>query len=254
MEPALGIRRCPLVQLALEVKYPPLSHIELGERRARVHRRPPSVQPCRVLTGPLRHVPGFPRLGLLRVLRHVPTATADGAPAPSPKGLAGTAGTLPTFTIDRSAGSAPSSTPGASSRATATRHATSTARSRNGRLRRSPAQTRTEDPNSPQPPVSGLLPSLGASNTGSSPTPFCRATAPSPLAADRCSIVRGCSRPPPHLWSQTAPQLPPAVTAAGGGSFHPTRSYGASWRTLEIGESGDWLVVRASGPAPISEG
>ena len=82
----------------------------------------------------------------------------------------------------------------------------------------------------------GCCPSLGASNTGSSPTPFCLATAPDPLAAGRCSIVRGCSRPPPHLWSRTAPQLHPTVTAARGGSFHPTRSNGASWRTLDIGD------------------
>jgi hypothetical protein len=40
------------------------------------------------------------------------------------------------------------------------------------------------------PPVSGLIPRIGASNTGSSPTPFCLATAPGPLAADRCLIVR----------------------------------------------------------------
>jgi hypothetical protein len=38
----------------------------------------------------------------------------------TPRGSAGTAGALPTFTIDRSAGSAPSYTPGVSSRATAT--------------------------------------------------------------------------------------------------------------------------------------
>jgi hypothetical protein len=74
------------------------------------------------------------------------------------------------------------------------------------------------------------MPCLGASNTGSSPTPFCLATAPGPLAADRCSIVRGRSRPPPHLRHQTAPQLLPAVTAARGGSFHPTRLNSASWR------------------------
>ena len=55
------------------------------------------------------------------------------------------------------------------------------------------------------------------------PTPFCLATAPDPLAANRCSIVRGCSRPPSHLRHQTAPQLLPAVAATGGGSFHPTR-------------------------------
>jgi hypothetical protein len=45
----------------------------------------------------------------------------------------------------------------------------------------------------------GLLSRIGASDTSSSPTPFCLATAPGPLAADRCSIVRRCSRPPPHL-------------------------------------------------------
>ena len=38
----------------------------------------------------------------------------------------------------------------------------------------------------------------GASDTGLSPTPFRLATAPDPLAADRCSIVRGCA--PPVIW------------------------------------------------------
>src|SRR5205807_4351010 len=63
------------------------------------------------------------------------------------------------------------------------------------------------------------------------------------LIADLDTARRGCSRPPPHLWSRTAPQLRPTVTAAGGGSFHPTRSYGASWRTLKI------CVDQAPGPA-----
>ncbi len=140
-------------------------------------------------------------------------------------------GRFPRSLIDRSAGSAPSCTPGTSPRATATRHAASPARAITGRERRSPTATRTEHPNSPQPPVSGLLSSIGASSTGSSPTPFCLASAPGPLAADRCSIVRGCSRPPPHLRNQAAPRLLPTVTAAGGRVFHPTRSYGASWRS-----------------------
>ena len=83
-EPALGIVRCPHVQLALVVEYPLLRLIDAGQRRAGVHRRPPPIQPCRVLTGPLRHVAGFPDLGLIRVLRHAPAATADGAPAPHP--------------------------------------------------------------------------------------------------------------------------------------------------------------------------
>ena len=89
--------RCPLVQLALEVKYPPVRHLDARERRAGIHQRPPSDQPCRVLTGPLRPADGFPALPggallprLLRALRHAPTATADGAPAPNPPtGLGG---------------------------------------------------------------------------------------------------------------------------------------------------------------------
>ena len=69
------------------------------------------------------------------------------------------------------------------------------------------------------------------------PTPFCLATAPGPLAADRCSIVRGRSRPPAPPASD-CPQLHPAVTAAGGGSSHPARSYGASWRRTAFGQHG----------------
>ena len=220
------------MRLALDVEYPLLRHSGARERRAGVHRRPSRMQSCRVLTGPLRHVAGSPDLRPLRVLRHAPAATADGAPAPHPPtaGPAGTAGTLPTFTTDRSAGLAPSCTPGASPRATATRRAASPARSATGRTRRSRTTTGTERPNRPEPPVSGPLSCIGASTTGSSPTPFCLATARGPPAADRCSIVRGCSRPPPHLRHQAAPQLHPTVTAAGGRASHPARSYGASWR------------------------
>jgi hypothetical protein len=84
-EPALGIRRCPLVQLALEVKYPLLRLIEARQRRTGVHRRPPSLRTRRASAAALPHVPGSPRLGLLRRLRHAPAATADGAPAPNPR-------------------------------------------------------------------------------------------------------------------------------------------------------------------------
>jgi hypothetical protein len=61
------------------------------------------------------------------------------------------------------------------------------------------------------------------------PTPLCLATAPNPLAADRCSIVRGRSRPTPHLRHQAAPQLLPAVTAAGGRPFH---THPVVWRLV----------------------
>ena len=152
------VRFSPLVQLALEVKYPPLRQLDARERRARIHRRPPSDQPCRVLTGPLRPVDGSPALPggallprLLRVLRHVPAATASGAPAPSAPTRARRAppGRFPRSLICRLAGSAPSCTPGTSPRATATRHAASPARARTGRTRRSQASNGTEHPNSP---------------------------------------------------------------------------------------------------------
>jgi len=68
------------------------------------------------------------------------------------------------------------------------------------------------------------------------PTPFCLATAPGPLAADRCSIVRGCSRPPPNLRDQAALRLHPTVTAVGVGPFTPTRLNGASWRSTASDE------------------
>ena len=56
---------------------------------------------------------------LLRVLRHAPAATADGAPARTPRGRRAPPGRLPRSLICRSAGSAPSCTPGASPRSTA---------------------------------------------------------------------------------------------------------------------------------------
>ena len=90
-------------------------------------------------------------LRLLRVLRHAPTATADGAPAPNPERVRrAPPGRFPRSLICRSAGSAPSCTPGASPRATATRLAASTDRTANGRPRRAPNRNRgPSTPNSP---------------------------------------------------------------------------------------------------------
>jgi hypothetical protein len=108
----------------------------LRQRRAGVHWRPPPVQSCRVLTGPLRPVDGFLALPggallprLLRVLRHAPAATADGAPAPNPPTRIRRAppGRFPRSLTCRLAGSAPSCTPGTSPRATATPRAASPA-------------------------------------------------------------------------------------------------------------------------------
>jgi hypothetical protein len=234
----------PPSEPALEVKYPLLSHKQLGKRRARVHRRPPPVQSCCVLTGPFALWTAFPpsvvgrysQPRLLRVLRHVPTATTDGAPAPS-KARRAPPGRFPRSPSTDRQGRRSAVPRG--HRHALPQHGTRPRppETTNGWPRRSPARTRTERPNSPQPPVSGLVSSIGASDTDSSPTPFCLVSTPGPLAADRGSIVRGCSRPPSHLRHQAAPQLLPTVTAAEGGSFHPARSYGASWRSIEIEES-----------------
>jgi hypothetical protein len=139
---------------------------------------------------------------------------------PEPEGSAGTAGTLPTFTHQPVGRVGAQLYPGGIAMPHRnTRH--DPTRPKVGRPGRSPATTRTEHLGSPQPPVSGLLRDIGASNTGSSPTPSCLATAHGLLAADRCSIVRGCSRPPPHLRHQTAPQLHRPLRRPAAGPFIP---------------------------------
>jgi hypothetical protein len=57
--------------------------VETGPRRVGVHQRPPGI-PCSLLLArwALRHVAGFPGLGLLRALRPTTTPSADSGPAP----------------------------------------------------------------------------------------------------------------------------------------------------------------------------
>ena len=104
---------CPLVQLALNVEYPLLSLIETRQPRASVHRRPPRVRTCCAFAATPSPCTGLsPARSTTVAPPPTAAATADGALAPEPKRPASTsAGMFPTFTINRSAGSASSYTP-----------------------------------------------------------------------------------------------------------------------------------------------
>ena len=81
-EPPVLIVFCPPVQLALDPEYPRLGRLRPGPRRGAIQRRPPRLPDgCCKSAASLRHVPGFPRLGLLRRLRPTQGPTADSEPA-----------------------------------------------------------------------------------------------------------------------------------------------------------------------------
>ena len=147
------------------------------------------------------------------------------------QGSAGTTGALPTFTSDRSAGSAPSFTPAASPRGTATHRAASPARSSTEQTRRPPCSREDRAPRQPTAATfrAGYV-SRGFNHWFGFPAPFCLASAPGPLAASRRYVVGAA---PARLLTSAA-KLPPASTSRRGGrrwASQPTRSNGASWRT-----------------------
>ena len=91
IEPAARIGHRPTVKLGLHLRYPPsrthpvlTGWVVLGwgvTIRWRVFRHY-SLQSLLVTTAALRHVTGFPGLGLLRRLRPTPDRSADGGPSP----------------------------------------------------------------------------------------------------------------------------------------------------------------------------
>ena len=109
---------------------------------------------------------------------------------PDPFRSAGTAGALPTFAVNRSAGSASSYTPVASPRGTATRRAASLARWVSGRARRPPS---VKEDRAPRQPIAASFgagdESRGFNHWFDFSTPFCLACGPGPLAADRSYVV-----------------------------------------------------------------
>jgi hypothetical protein len=117
-------------------------------------------------------------------------------------------------------------------------------------------------PNSLEPPVSGLLVSIGASDTDSS-TPFCLVSTHGPLAADRGSHRQGLLPPsaaPPALGCPLsfsrplrrpgARSLPPPGHMAPDGAVLLSRTTGR----VELHGAGDltsasaWRTVRAAAP------
>jgi hypothetical protein len=228
------------------------------ERRAGVHRRPPSVQSCCVLTGPLRPVDGLPALlgGALLHDYYESSATPRRQqrtvrlPQTPTAGSAGTAGALHTFTHR------PVGRVGAQLYPGGHRHALP----QHGARPRPPEQQtvgrdgpqRKRGPSAPTAhsrqfrgccPVSGLLTLVRLLRLS--------ALLPHPARWRRtvARSSRAACRPPPHLRHQAAPQLHPTVTAAGGRVSHPTRSYGASWRSATPDD--DQASDLTGGPLPL---
>ena len=87
IEATARIGRRPVVQLRLHREYPRLG---LDRGRATARRCSPATSSrqrrCCEHAGPLRHVAGFPGLGLLRVLRPIPAASAGDGPSRRPAG------------------------------------------------------------------------------------------------------------------------------------------------------------------------
>jgi hypothetical protein len=143
---------CPLVQLPLSAKYPLRS-------QAAARRCSPATSFHPIVL--LAHWTPSPCRRLSRPPWWRVTATTTTGPPPRPGGNSGRCacpeqarrappGRFPRSLICRSAGSAPSCTPGASPRATATPHVASTDRTANGRPRRVPNRNRgPSTPNSP---------------------------------------------------------------------------------------------------------
>ena len=122
IKPAVRIADRPVVQFALHVSYP---HWPPQQGPAMtVHRYSSATSDHDLLlrqsAGALRHVRGFPPLGLLRPLRPTVWPSADDAPtrpaAPGWHGRYGNLTVVPTFTAHRSAGEAPSYAPAISPR------------------------------------------------------------------------------------------------------------------------------------------
>jgi hypothetical protein len=215
------------VQLALDPEYPLLSHLRPGQRRVAIQRRPPRLPDgCRKPAAFLRHVDGSPARGLLRRLRPIALPSADDGPA-HPPAARGRHRMVPTFTVDRSAGSATSFSP--DSLATSTPQTFPVASQPTplaDRPSRSPTpRARVHCLLDPHPP--GWSPELdlrGFHHWFTTRFALSASLAePRPSGStDPSRRCRGCSRPHPRLQDQAAPSFKrPAATDRPVGSLIP---------------------------------
>jgi len=187
-------------------------------------------------------VDGFPVLGLLRTLRPIPRSSADSGPARRrPGGAAGRAisggSHVHHAPIDGVGDqlfpcSLATSTPQAFLVASPPAHDTGFGVAARKSLQSAcaaarPISTRSE-------PVATLR---GFNRWFTCVTPFRRCLPdPGRLAVPtRPVVVRAASRPPLRFQGQTALSFTGLLRQTGGGSFHPTRIHGASWRTRARG-------------------
>ncbi len=198
---------------------------------------------CCDLAGPLRHVAGFPDLRLLRVLRPVPTTSADDGPSRPPARRPvseGPPGRFPRSLHDRLTREVPSYAPAASPR-----------------LRRRPSswppdrrhqpvqgvprhQVGCAQQPSPHPPDSSWRVRLrGVQMLVSHVHLLVLLAGPEPSGSTgpsrRC---RGCCPPSPASPGSGCPQLhPPAATGGPRRNLTSTRSHSASWRSKSASHS-----------------
>ena len=238
IEPAARIIGRPLVQLGLHPRTRSPASIEVWPRRAGIHQRSPSLAvACCEHAGPLRHVDGFPALGLLRVLRPTPRPSADDGPSRRP------AGCWPRGRGPRDGSHVHSRT------VRRVRCPAMPLRHRHGYAAGLHRGLPTGDTNRPRssPPARGnavraaIQPSIhqvraGGSLEGRSDRWFLAYTFPSclpdphhPVVLVRPGVVGAASHPPQHLPGQAAPSFTGPLRRSSGGGLSPPLG---SWRLV----------------------
>jgi len=230
---------CPLVQLGLDIQYPQPSRISGRPRIVGIHRRTPDIPgPHCGHAVPLRHVTGFPGLGLLRGLRPIPRPSTD----------------------DESARRRPGRTAGRAIRDGSHVHPLTDRRVRRptvplqprheyaadfprglptgppNRLRSRPRQMKSRTCTAVRPISARFEPVLDLRGfhrwfLHTYAFPSCLPNPARLAVPNRPGFDGAASHPHLRHQDQAAPCFNDLLRQAESGSFHPTRSVGASWRT-----------------------